>query len=95
MDREDISRFGTERAADVAAPLIAEIRDRLEVDLHADDKLALRILSDFANRLFAAGYHFGATEVLASVLDRYPNLEVNVVSNPPDHSGLLGEARFD
>ena len=62
MDAEDIKKFGTRRAIEVALPLTQEIADRLGVDLLADDYLGARILSDFAVRLFEAGVEYGAAQ---------------------------------
>jgi hypothetical protein len=94
MDPADINKFGTEAAGEVAVPLIDEIGERLGLDLLADDKIRLRILVDFANRVFSAGYTFGVTETTARFVEGLPPNSVNVqFDSPPEpnYAGPLGE----
>jgi hypothetical protein len=93
MDQEDRTRYATQRAAEIAAPLTVEIADRLGLDLRADDNLALRILTDFAVRLYEGGYTVGATDTTAQFIEQLPpGITVNV--SPPveqPRSGPLGD----
>jgi hypothetical protein len=94
MDQDDIDRFGSQRISEIAEPLINEFADRLELDLHADHNLALVLLADLSGRLFEAGYHFGATETAASILQQMPpelraTIEVALRELPP--RGPLGD----
>ena len=64
------------------------------IDLYADDRLGVRILSDLAGRLFAAGYHFGATETAAQLIEQFPpntRPVIDFVSPEPEPRGPLGE----
>jgi hypothetical protein len=72
MDQDDVDRFGTQRAAEIGAPLVAETVERLGLDLHADNNLVLRVLVDLTSRLFAAGYNFAITEATARFLEQLP-----------------------
>jgi hypothetical protein len=86
--------LGGQRAGEVAAPLMIEFAERLGIDLYEGDQLGLRVLSDFAGRLFAAGYHFGATETAAQLIEQLPPHTkpiIDFVSPVPEPRGRLGE----
>jgi hypothetical protein len=94
MNRDDVNQLATQLAAEAAAPLIHEAAARLELTLDADDNLGLRVLSDLAMRVFAAGFRFGVTETTARFLEQLPpNVSVAFRPAPPDaaDTGPLGE----
>jgi len=81
-----------QRAGEVSAPLIAEAAERLGLDLHADDHLALRILSDLASRLYAAGSRDATAETIAQFIEQLPpGANVNLESPTVVPEGPLGD----
>jgi hypothetical protein len=92
MDRDDVTRLNIQRAVEVAAPLIREIASGVPLDLEADDYYWLRALTDFARRLFDAGFVAGSTDVSAQVIEKLPpGATVNVWPHADPVSGPLGE----
>jgi hypothetical protein len=92
MDREDIARAATKRAAEVARPLILELGERLNLELEEGDPSVRRMLSDFAARLYEAGYEHGAVEKTAEFIEKLPEtIEVIVKPSQLEHrAGPLG-----
>lgn len=94
VDHEDVDRFGTQRAAEVAGPLVAEAIARLGLDPRAKDLQAARVLGDLAARMFEAGFSFGASETTAAFLEaKLPHIKVNFdsVNRELPERGPLGE----
>jgi hypothetical protein len=94
MDPEDVDRFGTQRAAEIGAPLLHEAVTRLGLDAVADNALCARVLADLATRMFAAGYTFGVTETTAGFIEQLPpriKLKTDVVDRELPEPGPLGE----
>jgi hypothetical protein len=92
MDREDIARAATQRAAEVSRPLIFELAERLNLDLEAGEPSVRRMLSDFAARLYEAGYEHGSIEKTAEFIEKLPDtIEVIVKPSELEHrTGPLG-----
>jgi hypothetical protein len=94
MDQDEINRFGTQRAAEIAPMLIHEIAERLELDLDDHGQLPLRMLVDYGKRMFEAGYNFGSAETLAAVIEQAPQVRFEIdapSSTEPSYRGPLGE----
>jgi hypothetical protein len=94
MDQEDVNRFGTQRAAEIAAPLISDLVERLGLDLDADDRLAMQVLSDrLHNPRLRGGLQLGCVQTTAEFLEQLPPGAVNpkLDSPAPGYDHALGE----
>ena len=90
VNTDDLNRYAHQRISKISAPLIAEIGQRLEIDL-GSDCLAAGMLEDFADRLFTAGFNFGAANATAEMLEQRPDLELVFEGAPPTFPERLGD----